>query len=570
MRYLALACDYDGTLAEGGKVDAETLAAVERLKASGRRFVLVTGRVLDELLQVFPEGPALCDLMVVENGALLCDPATRATIPLADPPDPDFLRALSARSVPYQTGRSIVASWRPHEGAVLDAIRERGLELQVIFNKDAVMVLPTGLNKATGLAAGLARLGLSLRNCVGVGDAENDHAFLQRCSVSAAVANALPSVRSRASVALAGHHGAGVRELIDALIERDLADLEPSRLHDSVLLGEREDGAELRVSPSGLNLLIAGRSGGGKSTVVAGLVERLAEAGYQYLVVDPEGDYPELQGPVVLGEPKRPPTVAETLQVLQKPEESAIANLVGLPLADRPRFFRELLSALQELRARVGRPHWLVVDEAHHLLPHGVGAPDLVLPDRLDGVLFVTVKPSAIAVQVLGKVTALLAVADARETIADFCRATGIATPPGAPAALESGEVAAWLPRSGRGVQRIRPPSGSIQRRRHRRKYAEGELPEDSIFYFRGPDGRLNLRAQNLGVFLQLAQGVDDATWEFHLYRGDYSRWFEHSIKDAELAEEARRVETRRNLSPVESRALVREAVERLYTLPAE
>src|SRR6266446_10126510 len=54
------------------------------------------------------------------------------------------------------------------------------------------------------------------------------------------------------------------------------------------------------------------------------------------------------------------------------------------------------------------------------------------------------------------------------------------------------------------------------QRLRHSRKYAEGELGEDKSFYFRGQEGSLNLRAQNLVLFLQIAEGVDDGTWLYH------------------------------------------------------
>ncbi|TMB43244.1 MAG: HAD-IIB family hydrolase, partial [Deltaproteobacteria bacterium] len=53
MRYLALATDYDGTLAEQGTVRPQSIAAVERLRKSGRRAVLVTGRELQDLQTVF-------------------------------------------------------------------------------------------------------------------------------------------------------------------------------------------------------------------------------------------------------------------------------------------------------------------------------------------------------------------------------------------------------------------------------------------------------------------------------------------------------------------------------------
>ena len=116
---------------------------------------------------------------------------------------------------------------------------------------------------------------------------------------------------------------------------------------------------------------------------------------------------------------------------------------------------------------------------------------------------------------------------------------------------------------------RARPLPARAEHRRHNRKYAEGELPPDRSFYFRGPEGKLNLRARNLIAFLQMAEGVGDETWEHHRRRGDYSRWIAEGIKDDALAEEARRIESMADATPVQSRALMRAAVERLYTLPA-
>ena len=113
----------------------------------------------------------------------------------AEAPPARFVEALRARGVqPLSVGSCIVATWRPNEQVVLDVIRELGLDLHVTFNKGAVMVLPAGVNKGTGLRAALTELGLSTHNVVGVGDAENDHAFLSVCECSIAVANALPVV----------------------------------------------------------------------------------------------------------------------------------------------------------------------------------------------------------------------------------------------------------------------------------------------------------------------------------------------------------------------------------------
>src|SRR5262245_20364351 len=181
MRYLALACDYDGTLAHHGLVDDHTLAALERLLASGRKLILVTGRELHELQTIFPH-LNLFERVVAENGALLFTPASREEKLLAERASAEFIAALRGRGVqPLSVGHVIVATWHPHETVVLETIRDFGLEFQVIFNKDAVMVLPASVNKATGLKGVLKEMGLSAHNIVGVGDAENDHEFLGLC-----------------------------------------------------------------------------------------------------------------------------------------------------------------------------------------------------------------------------------------------------------------------------------------------------------------------------------------------------------------------------------------------------
>jgi hydroxymethylpyrimidine pyrophosphatase-like HAD family hydrolase len=227
MRYLAMACDYDGTLAHHGRVEASTIAALERVRASGRKLLLVTGRQLDDLRSVFVELD-LFERVVAENGALLYDPRTQREQAIAEPPPPAFAEALRRRYVPLSVGRVIVATWEPHEREVLETIRDLGLELHVIFNKGAVMVLPAGVSKASGLAAALTELGLSAHNVVGVGDAENDHAFLSSCECAVAVANALPTIKERADVVTKGEAGAGVEELAAELVANDLESWTPS------------------------------------------------------------------------------------------------------------------------------------------------------------------------------------------------------------------------------------------------------------------------------------------------------------------------------------------------------
>ena len=218
MRYLALATDYDGTLASHGRVEPETIDALRRLAATGRRLILVTGRRVDDLIDVFPE-VAIFDRVVAENGPLVYRPQSRETRVLVEPPPPAFVEELQRRGVqPLTAGQVFVATEQPNERVVLDVISEMGLDLQVILNKGSVMVLPASVDKATGLSAALEELGISRQDVVGIGDAENDEAFLAMCGLGVAVANALDSIKARAGQLTRGENGAGVREIIESLI----------------------------------------------------------------------------------------------------------------------------------------------------------------------------------------------------------------------------------------------------------------------------------------------------------------------------------------------------------------
>jgi phosphoglycolate phosphatase (TIGR01487 family) len=222
MHYQALACDYDGTLAFAGRMSDETLAAIEKLLANGHKLILVTGRELPDLLAAF-DRIDLCHRVVAENGALLYDPHTREKKVLGHAPPEKFVQALKEKSVePLSAGEVIVSTREPHETTVLEVIRDLGLELRAILNKGAVMILPAGISKATGLAAALESLGLSMDQTVGVGDAENDHAFLDACGYSVAVANALESLKEHVDWVTQNANGAGVCEVIERLVADDI------------------------------------------------------------------------------------------------------------------------------------------------------------------------------------------------------------------------------------------------------------------------------------------------------------------------------------------------------------
>jgi HAD superfamily hydrolase (TIGR01484 family) len=564
VRYLALASDYDGTLAQDGKVHERAVDALERLRESGRSALLVTGRVLDELEDVF-DRLDLFDRVVGENGAVLLDPSTNERRSLHDPPPEDLVEALRERGVePLSVGRVIVATREPHEQTVLDTIHELGLEHQVIFNKGAVMILPSGMNKASGLRAALEELRISEHNVVGVGDAENDHAFLELCELSVAVANALPAVKERSDHVTEAARGDGVVELIDALLDDDLADLDRRLRRHDLAIGSRGD-EHVTLRPYRTNVLITGPSGSGKSTLTTALVEQLVEGGYQFVLVDPEGDYDALDGAVVLGTPEREPTVEEALELLADPSENVVLDLLGIRLQDRPAFLERLLPRLQELRSRTGRPHWIVVDEAHHMLPSGFAKADQTLPKDLASVVFVTVHADAMTRDALEPVNVVITPArGAAESLEVFARTAARDLPRTKGLDVRDEDAMVWFLGEEPLVFRPREPSQDLQR--HRRKYAEGDLEEDA-FTFTGPEGKLNLRVHNLTLFSQIAEGIDEETWSWHLERGDYDRWFRDAIGDDELADLARDVAEG---DPAEARDRILSAIEERYTLPAE
>jgi hydroxymethylpyrimidine pyrophosphatase-like HAD family hydrolase len=564
--HTVLAVDYDGTLATHGQVDGQTLAALEAFKKTGRGLVLVTGRQVEDVLQI-AERIDLFDRIVGENGAVVYSPADRRFDMLGEAPPAELVDALRGRNVsPLSVGRVIVSTWEPNQTVVLDVIRDLGLELQVIFNKGAVMVLPAGINKASGLERALKSLQVSAHNTIGIGDAENDHAFLAACETAVAVANAVAMLKSHADWVTPAPRGLGVVELIDRLVTGTLSDVARSIDRHRVQLGTAPDGAPLSVPTHGTTLLIAGASGSGKSTIATAILEQLLDHGYQCCLIDPEGDYSRLEPTVVLGDERDAPTIDGVLDVLRQPAASVVAVLLGLPVADRPNFFARLLARAAAVLTHTGRPHWLVIDEAHHLLANHIDAAR-ELPSVLDSTLLITAHPEQLPEAVVAALTTIVAIGpSAADVIGQAASRLSRARPVDITPA--SDEAVAWFPHSDTPPVRFRVESPRGERQRHRRKYAEGTLGPDKSFYFRGPEDKLRLRAQNLAMFLQMADGVDDDTWRHHLRRGDYSAWIRDAIKDEELAREIAEIEGGDVLPDDRSRSAVAEAISRRYTQP--
>jgi len=577
MRYLALAADYDQTLATGGKLSPDIENALRKLRRSGRRTLLLTGRTLDELESVCSTLD-LFDCIVLENGGVLYAPSTRQSTLLCQATALGLVPALEQRGVtPIIRGQALVATRRPHEVAVLESIRDLGLELQIIFNGYSVMVLPSGVNKGSGLREALRTLGLSVHEVVGVGDAANDHSFLAICECAVAVHNAIPSIKASVDFCTRGSEGRGVVELIDELVANDLASRAPGGSGEAVVLASHVDGP-MTFAPYGQNILISGPSSAGKSTFATSLIERLVDRDFQVCIIDPEGDYSTVEGITTVGHRLRAPSSEEVMERLANAQANVVVNLLGVPFDERPDFFSQLFPRLQALRARTGRPHWLVIDEVHHLLPESWGLAPSTLPQRLGETILITHQPREVTPSILAMVDIVVAVGPMPETtLAEFATALRLPSPEVAAGDEDAGEkdgranraneVVIWQLTAGRSPCRavVIPPRS--ERLRHLRKYAEGNLGHRG-FFFRGPGNRLNLRAVNLTAFCDIAMGVDDETWLFHLRRGDYAAWFYHTIRDEDLAREITAIAASSQVQPSASRRLIRDAIERRYMIP--
>ena len=547
MRYHILATDYDGTIALHGKVNKQTVEALKQLKASARKLILVTGRELEELIALFPEY-TLFDVIVAENGALIYDPLTMKEQLLGERPPAAFIDALKQQNVqPLSVGRVIVATWEPHETTVLEAIKSTGIEHQVIFNKGAVMVLPPGINKAAGLQAVLKHMKYSSHNIVAVGDAENDIAMMQLAECSVAVANALQSVKQQVSFVTHADHGAGVEELIAQLLENDFTEADKYLERHYLQLGKDKFDKDYKISPYHDGILLTGSSGGGKSTLTTAFLENLIASNYQFCLVDPEGDYLDFPDTVIVGDAEHEPVTEEIVGLLENPEQNVIVCLLAVPLDKRPSFFNQLLSPIIDLRNKKGHPHWLVFDEVNHLLPPETEVTFFNIPGNLNNFLIITTEPARINDAIMKYANTLIVVGDKpQEMLQQYASLKSLSFDTSRVPKLDQGEALIWEAANQKEPVIISYSSPKQLTKRHIKKYATGKM-EYNNFYFKGPAGKLNLKAYNVVVFMQLAEGVDDDTWMFHLKQNDYSKWFSDALHDDELATLTKQIEDSSN-----------------------
>ena len=400
-----IACDFDGTGATNGRPAPELYAALGAARTQGIVTLLVTGRVLEDV-QTACEDISPFDAVVAENGALVYLCSLGRTIQLGRPPPERFLGELRARGVPFHTGAVVVGTWERHASELLELIRHFGVDGQLVFNRGALMILPSGVNKAVGIRRALDELGRSERNLVAFGDAENDIPMLLEAEVGVAARGAVPAITAVADDRVAQPGGAGVALYIRRLLEQ--ASIIPTPVRRLVRLGKASAGVEVALPTSGVNVVISGDPRSGKSWIAGLVAEQLIEQGYRICIIDPEGDYAQMgqrSKIITLGHDLALPTPQATARLFSTESLSLILTLSSLTPQEQVDYVEQLLPALREERDSIGVPHWILIDEAHYFF-HEPGTASKYLKNRTGNYLLVTYRPSLLENEVYNTIGA--------------------------------------------------------------------------------------------------------------------------------------------------------------------
>lgn len=572
--FRALAVDFDGTLTRDGKRPTyDVLSALARARDRGCRVLMVTGRMLSELRADFPDVDLHVDAIVAENGCVL---ATAGTTRLLAPPVDDVLaKSLSVLGVPVRVGDCLLACDSVHAPVVLEQIHALGLDCQIVHNREALMVLPAGVTKGTGLFETLGDLGVSRHSTIGVGDAENDHALFDVCEVGVAVANAVPALRRHADVVLEGVAGDGVVELIDGPILDGRRTVHSHRW--DMMLGTSSVGEPVTLPTSQLNLLVCGDTGNGKSYAAGLMAERLIALGYCVLVVDPEGDHRELgrlRGTVTVDAADGLPSPARVAGLFRQRFTSVVLDLSCLAPFERRAYLDGLAVQVAVQRTDVGLPHWVVLDEAH------IGEPERLVSGYLDpgshfrGQILVTFRPFDLADDVLASLDAVLALGNegplSDSVVEIACRISG----------LDEAHVRhlAGSMGSQQGLLAVRPEiapttvltfaARTTSQVRHAHKYGAVLLSPEKRFYFRDSYDRVVDVAGSMAELCTALTRVEDAVLNHHASTNDLSRWVSSVFQDQALGgviADAEHQLVRHRIPASEERARILAAVVRRY-----
>jgi hypothetical protein len=510
--------------------------------------VLVTGRTLFELTRVC-EALDLFDAVVAENGGVLYFPRDKALREEGPPPPPRLLEELDRRGVPFNAGHVLVATTHHFRDAVLDAVRAAEVTVNIVTNRAALMVLPPLISKGTGVATALLALGVPARDVLAIGDAENDLPMFDACGWSACPEDALVEVVRRVDWILPGEAGEGVGR---AIAERIVPGRLPPPRHGRqfVHLGWVTTTSDpIEIDPRGSNLLVHGDSLCGKSTLVGGLVERLAATHHAVCVMDPEGDYRVLaQAPEVRVIPVARDEDWEAVVEALAWRTPVVADLSGVPHARQVALAAVGFGRLRRSRDRRGSPHWVVVDEAHYLL-HAGGVPSERAGLDAKGICLVTYRASwlpppvvdAMDVFVIGTTTDVSEAAFLEARLSQ--RGLDGRAVVQAARALPTGSFV--IARPGAPPATFVPPPRAIRHIRHLTTSVDRGVACHHRFFFRGPGGGVIASAGTLREFVECLGTLPSPTIAHHATRGDFSRWIHDVFQDDVLADRVAKTERR-------------------------
>lgn len=552
MKFLVLALDFDGTIAQNDVLDPGVRKAIAELRGQGIVVILVTGRILSDLRRVTGD-LHFADAVVAENGAVIEFPDSGYSTVLAQPPPPSLLAELHEQNIPCAIGQSIVEADTREAPRILAVIQRLELPMVLVFNRGRVMVLPQAISKATGLRKALAFLRLSEHNAVAIGDAENDHELLRACEVGVAVAWGSEALKVFADYVLPGKGPSAVADYIRGLAQRGRMPI-PLKTRRHLLLGHTEEGRPLALEVKGRNVLVAGDPKSGKSWVTGLLCEQLILYGYTLCILDPEGDYTSLEalpGVVVLGGADPLPRRRDLLRTLGHADVSIVIDLSHTPHDEKIDYLRSVLPALAALRRHTGLPHRIVVDEAHYFLNdfnirHLLGV-------EFGGYTLVTYRASTLDTRLLESSQAIIVTreSDPHEVAAlrELCRTCPSNMSENRWAQLLGNLVigeAVALPvteETAGAARRIRLAPRLTPHVRHRAKYVDIPVSEGHAFVFWRNgwlDGR---RARTLREFVAVIEQSPADAFIGHLRRGDFSGWIANVFGDYSLANTVRRIE---------------------------
>ncbi len=558
-----LAFDLDGTLTETDEIGEEVKVTLQNAHSEGFTIILVTGRRLKVIPDItFFED--ICEAIVAENGAAIFFPRNDSvSLPFGELA-PDVKKQLLALNIPIEVGMAIAATWVPHDKVVIDVLSKTEYAATVEYNKGAVMILPPGATKGTGLRMALHELGCSPHNVVAFGDAQNDRSLFEQVELSVAVGNATPEIKNIADIILTKPSGSGVKSFVDDLMK----DIIPEHKTKPRLLLPfgKKDAKPFYLDPISLlnsNLGIMGSSRSGKSWLAGFMVEQLLKLEYQVCLIDPEGDYHGIrafsQTILLGGTDTHPLPVGDVVTLIEYSNLSLIIDLSQYSIDQKMAYTADLLRALYSMRKQKGEPHWILLDEAQYFCPrNGNELTDLIV-DHMDegGMGLITYQPSQLSPVVLRKmdhwmitkmkdpdeVELLKDLMNGHLNLVDYQKIESLV---GGQAFICVDDMKNRDTKCS-GIIEYGKVQRTVPHVRHLHKYLRAPLPESKRFYFHlnGSTQGINAAA-SLWEFCEVIPRLPVETIQHHIENKDFEYWLGDTINDKELARRVRKLKRRK------------------------